>query len=96
VGGAFKFVTKGQPDMPFAGIYREITPPDRLVFEAMDATGRVVFQDAAGKTHMTVEIECQSAEHLDQYLQMGVDVGTSQTLDNLVAYAGRRSAAIAR
>jgi hypothetical protein len=45
---------------------------------------------------MTVEIECRSAEHLDQYLQTGVDVGTSQTLDNLVAHAGRRSAAVAR
>jgi len=93
-GGAFRFVTKGQPDMAFAGTYREISPPDRLVFEAMAATGRVVFQEAAGKTHMTVEIECQSAEHLDQFLQAGIDIGTSQTLDNLVAYAGRRSAAV--
>jgi uncharacterized protein YndB with AHSA1/START domain len=94
-GGAFKFVTKGQPDMAFAGTYREIAPPDRLVFEAMDATGRVDLKAVAGKTRMTVEIECRSAEHLDQYLKMGVDAGTSQTLDNLVAYAGRRSAAIA-
>jgi uncharacterized protein YndB with AHSA1/START domain len=38
-GGAFKFVTQSHPEMPFAGIYREITPPDRLVFEAMGATG---------------------------------------------------------
>jgi uncharacterized protein YndB with AHSA1/START domain len=91
-GGSFKFVTSGHPEMPFAGIYREITPPDRLVFEALGATGRVVLQDAAGKTHMTVEIECRSAEQLDQYLKMGVDVGTAQTLDNLVAYAGSRAA----
>jgi uncharacterized protein YndB with AHSA1/START domain len=89
-GGAFKFVTQGRPEMPFAGIYREITPPARLVFEAMGATGRVVLRAVAGKTQMTVEIECGSAEHLDQYLKMGVDVGTSQTLDNLVAYARRR------
>ena len=41
---------------------------------------------------MAVEIECRSAEQLDQYLKMGVDVGTAQTLDNLVAYARRRSA----
>jgi uncharacterized protein YndB with AHSA1/START domain len=95
-GGAFKFVTKGQPDMAFAGTYSEIAPPDRLVFEAMDALGRVVLREVAGRTHMTVEIECRSAEHLDQYLKMGVDVGTSQTLDNLVAYAERRSAAVAR
>jgi uncharacterized protein YndB with AHSA1/START domain len=89
-GGAFKFVTRSHPEMPFAGIYREITPPDRLVFEAMGAMGRVVLQAIADKTHMTVEIECGSAEHLDQFLKMGVDVGTSQTLDNLVTYARRR------
>jgi uncharacterized protein YndB with AHSA1/START domain len=93
-GGAFKFVTKSHPEMPFAGTYREIAPPDRLVFEALGATGRVVLRDVAGKTHMTVEIECRSAEQLDQYLKMGVDVGTSQTLDNLVEYARRRLAAV--
>ena len=93
-GGAFKFVTKGHPDMPFAGIYREIAPPDRLVFEALGAAGRVLLRDVAGKTHMLVEIECRSAEHLDQYLKMGVDVGTSQTLDNLVSYARRRLVAV--
>jgi uncharacterized protein YndB with AHSA1/START domain len=89
-GGAFKFVTQSHPELPFAGIYREIAPPDRLVFEAMGATGRVVLQAIADKTRMTVEIECRSADHLDQFLKMGVDVGTSQTLDNLVTYAHRR------
>jgi uncharacterized protein YndB with AHSA1/START domain len=93
-GGAFKFVTKGHPDMPFVGTYREVVPPDRLVFEAMGATGRVGFRDIGGKTHMTVEIECRSAEQLQQYLKMGIDTGTSQTLDHLVAYVRRRSAAV--
>jgi uncharacterized protein YndB with AHSA1/START domain len=88
--GAFKFVTKGHPEMPFAGTYREIARPDRLVFEALGATGRVLLRQVSGKTHMTVEIECNSAEHLDQYLKMGVDAGTAQTLDNLVSYARRR------
>jgi uncharacterized protein YndB with AHSA1/START domain len=87
--GAFKFVTKGHPEMPFAGTYREITRPDRLVFEALGSTGRVVLREVAGKTHMTVEIECRCAEQLDQFLKMGVDVGTSQTLDSLVSYARR-------
>lgn len=92
-GGSFKFVTKGQSEMPFIGTYREIAPPELLVFEAIGATGRVGLRDVAGKTHMKVEIECRSAEQLDQFLKMGVDVGTSQTLDNLVAYARSRSAA---
>jgi uncharacterized protein YndB with AHSA1/START domain len=92
-GGAFKFVTKSHPDMPFAGTYREITPPGRLVFEAMGATGRVLLQETAGATQMTVEIECRSAEQLDEYVKMGIDTGTAQTLDNLVAYIQRRAAA---
>ena len=93
-GGNFRFVTQGHPELPFFGSYSEITPPDRLVFEALGATGRVVLRDVAGKTQMTVEIECRSADHLDQYLKMGVDVGTSQPLDNLVAFARRRAATV--
>jgi hypothetical protein len=54
-----------------------------------------VLRDVAGKTHMVVEIECQSAEHLEQFLKMGVHAGTAQTLDILVAYVrGRRSIAV--
>jgi len=41
---------------------------------------------------MTVEIACKSAEQLEQFLKMGVDAGTSQTLDNLVAYIERQNA----
>jgi uncharacterized protein YndB with AHSA1/START domain len=93
-GGSFKFVTKSRPDMPFAGTYREIAPPGRLIFEALGATGRVTLQEVAGATHMAVEIECRSAEQLDQYLKMGVDAGTAQTLDNLVAYIPRRAAVV--
>ena len=89
-GGSFKFVTKGHPEMPFTGTYREIVPPNRLIFEALGATGRVLLKEVAGRTHMTVEIECQSSDHLDQYLKGGVDVGTAQTLDNLVAYSRSR------
>jgi hypothetical protein len=40
---------------------------------------------------MAVEIECRSAEQLDQYLRMGVDVGTARTLDNPVDYTQRSS-----
>jgi uncharacterized protein YndB with AHSA1/START domain len=94
-GGAFRFVTQGHPEMPFMGVYREIAPPDRLIFEALGATGRMTLKELANRTHMTVEIECRSAEHLEQFLKMGVDAGTAQTLDNLVAYAGQRFAAAA-
>jgi uncharacterized protein YndB with AHSA1/START domain len=85
-GGSFSFVSSGRAAMPFSGIYREIAPPDRLVFEAMGATGRMTLQDVAGGTQMVVEIVCPSNEHFDQFVKMGVQEGTSRTLDNLVAY----------
>jgi uncharacterized protein YndB with AHSA1/START domain len=87
--GAFRFVHQGQPGIPpFSGVYREIVPPEKLVFEAMGAIGRVILKDTGGATLLTVSITCASAAHLDQFLQMGVDAGTSQTLDNLVVYVG--------
>ena len=92
-GGAFKFVARSHPEMPFAGVYREIAPPGRLVFEAMGATGRVILREADGRTHMTVEIACRSEAELDQFLKMGVDAGTARTLDNLVVYARRWASA---
>jgi uncharacterized protein YndB with AHSA1/START domain len=90
-GGAFKFVAQGSLGIPpFSGIYREIAPPEHLVFEAMGAVGRVVLKAVGANTLMTVTIECSSAAHLERFVKMGVDVGTAQTLDNLVAYLGAR------
>ncbi|HET7084021.1 MAG TPA: SRPBCC domain-containing protein [Rhizomicrobium sp.] len=92
-GGAFLFVSRSHPEMPFGGTYLEIESPNRLIFEALHSTGRVIFTSAGGKTRMTVEIICQSAEQLEQFLKMGVDAGTSQTLDNLVNYIQRQGVA---
>jgi uncharacterized protein YndB with AHSA1/START domain len=86
VGGSFSFATRQHSAMPFAGVYREIAPPERLVFESMGATGRVTLRDLGGSTHMTVEIVCQSAAQLEQFASMGVAVGTARTMDNLVVY----------
>ena len=88
-GGAFRFVNQQSAGAhQFAGVYREIAPPDYLVFEAMGAIGRVVLEEIGEKTRLTVRIECGSAAHLEQYLKMGIDSGTAKTLDNLVAYIG--------
>ena len=89
-GGAFRFVSRAHPERPFTGVYLEIAPPYRLVFEALHSTGRVQFSNTGDKTRMTVEIVCQSAEQLEQFIKMGVDAGTSQTLDNLVSYIQRQ------
>ncbi|HEY9217632.1 MAG TPA: SRPBCC domain-containing protein [Phenylobacterium sp.] len=85
VGGGFSFTNRAHPERPFAGVYREIAPPHRLVFEAMGSVGRVLLEPRGAGTHMTVEITCTSQAHLQQFVEMGVATGTAQTLDNLVA-----------
>ena len=89
-GGRFKFVTRGHPEMPFAGTYVEISAPERLVFDSNGAIGRVTLSESAGRTHMTVTIECASKDQFELYLKMRIDAGTGVTMDNLVDYVGRR------
>jgi uncharacterized protein YndB with AHSA1/START domain len=90
-GGAFCFTAKSGHAPPFAGVYRLIERPAQLVFDAMGAVGTVQLESEADATRMTVSIRCASPDHLEQFLKLGVDVGTEQTLDNLVAHvAGAR------
>ncbi len=87
--GAFNFVLDGEHRVPaFTGVYKEIVRPERLVFEALGAIGRVMLTSVDGLTVLTVTIQCSSPEHLQQFLQGGVDQGTAMTLNNLVAYLG--------
>jgi uncharacterized protein YndB with AHSA1/START domain len=95
--GAFRFVNSG-PDgakYPFAGFYREITPPARLVWGSTPipvsngesaGTCTLVFSEHNGKTTLTMTIACQSRAERDALLHMRVDVGTARTLDNLEEY----------
>jgi uncharacterized protein YndB with AHSA1/START domain len=85
-GGSFRFVSPSHAHMAFTGVYVDISPPERLEFKAMDAIGRVLLDEVDGGTKMTVEIVCNSADHLEQYIKLGVANGTSRTCDNLVAF----------
>jgi uncharacterized protein YndB with AHSA1/START domain len=92
--GAFRFVNSGPEGMkhPFAGVYREIDPPERLVFTARtspsgaESVGTLVFSEHDGRTMLMMTIACASRADRDALLQMRVDVGTTRTLDNLDAY----------
>jgi uncharacterized protein YndB with AHSA1/START domain len=84
VGGAFEFVNAGGSP-PFAGLYREIDRPSRLVFEALGALGSVELTRSEGKTRMRVTIRCSSAEHLEHFVRFGIHRDTDRTLDRLVA-----------
>jgi uncharacterized protein YndB with AHSA1/START domain len=90
-GGTFRFVNQGNAHAPpFEGAYRVIERPAKLVFDALGAVGTVLLEKRGADTHLTVTIRCASAEHLEQLVKVGVDAGTNQTLDNLVAYVQKR------
>ena len=84
VGGALKFENAGHGPA-FSGTYRLIERPAKLVFDALGSVGTVALTAKGETTHMKVEIRCSSAEHLQQFVKLGVDKGTERTLDNLVA-----------
>ena len=89
-GGSFRFIAPSHMHMPFTGTYVEIDPPERLVFETMGAIGRVLLAEHENGTRMTVEIACSSAEHLEQYVKLGVANGTAKTCDNLARFLAHK------
>jgi uncharacterized protein YndB with AHSA1/START domain len=90
VGGGFRFENAGHSP-PFEGQYLVIEPPARLVFDALGAVGTVTLDAEGSSTRMRVSIRCRSAEHLAQFVQLGVDRNTERTLDNLAAHLRRRA-----
>jgi uncharacterized protein YndB with AHSA1/START domain len=92
--GTFRWVHGGASgaDHPFTGTYREIAPPERLVFTSQaapggpESVGTLVFTEDGKKTKLTLTIECKSIEDRDALLEMRVDAGTAQTLKNLAEY----------
>jgi uncharacterized protein YndB with AHSA1/START domain len=94
-GGAFRFVHGGAGGAghAFAGVYREIEPPSRLVFttpspSGATSTGTLAFGAVGEATLLTMTIACASRADRDALLAMRVDAGTARTLDNLDEYLG--------
>jgi len=92
--GAFRFVPRG-PKPPFSGTYRDIVPPERLVFSTVvapsgaESIGTLLFEERDGHTRLRLTIACASKTDRDALLEMRVADGTAQTLENLNEYAGR-------
>lgn len=87
--GAFRWVNRapdGGEGHAFTGNYREIVPPERLVFAGLAGIATLVFTEDGKKTKLTMTIECATSKDRDALLQMRVDAGTAQTLENLAAY----------
>jgi uncharacterized protein YndB with AHSA1/START domain len=87
--GAFRWVNRapdGGEGHSFAGTYREIVPPEKLVFAGLAGIATLVFTEDGKKTKLTMTIECATSKDRDALLLMRVDAGTAQTLENLAAY----------
>lgn len=91
-GGAWRFVGCGpEGDFPaFYGTYREVAPPDRLVFteffEPFPDVGSLVttvFTEEGGKTRMTVTCLYPSLDVRDMVLSTGMSKGAGLSYDRL-------------
>lgn len=87
--GAFRLVTEGHAP-PFEGTYEVVERPARLEFQAMGAHGTVTLERHPKGTLMKVAIRSPSKEHFEMFVKLGVDKGTSTTLDNLVRLVAAR------
>jgi uncharacterized protein YndB with AHSA1/START domain len=100
-GGAWRFVNrtpKGQL-VAFYGVYREIAPPERLVyteiFEQFPDTESVVtavFTEENGKTRLTVTALYPSLEVRDIVLKTGMEKGAAISYDRLEDVVSRLKA----
>ena len=86
-GGSFQFVND-RPDggESFAGVYRELRPAERIVFDSQGLIGTVEFLAEGIETRLVVSIQCRSAAERERLLKMGVHLGTLRSMDNLARY----------
>jgi uncharacterized protein YndB with AHSA1/START domain len=84
---------------PMSGVYREVVPPERLVFTAtpLDKDGKpmfenlntVIFSERDGKTTVALRVEVvKSSAEAEQYLA-GMEMGWKMTLDRLGEFVGK-------
>lgn len=90
-GGRWRFINRHpQGEAEFYGVYREIAPPERLVYTEIfapfpDAESVVTTEltDEGGKTRMTVTAVYPSLEVRDMVLQTGMERGAAISYDRL-------------
>lgn len=92
-GGAWHFVSQGPggQEFGFGGVYREITPPERIVytfeFEGMPghvSVETITFEPlAGGKTKLSDHILFDSKGDRDGMLQSGMEEGATESMDRL-------------
>jgi uncharacterized protein YndB with AHSA1/START domain len=97
VGGRYHFAMTGPGDEagpPFGGEYLEIEPDRRIVYtNGFEAPGSprfevaVTFEEAGGRTTLTMVTTFESKAVRDQYVEMGFKEGVGSGLDQLADLA---------
>ena len=94
-GGSYRYVIlSGEGvEVPFTGVYQEVTPPDRLVYtEVYDvepfntgdpALNTVTFTEEAGRTLVSVTTVYPTKEIRDIVLGTGMESGAAESYDRL-------------
>jgi uncharacterized protein YndB with AHSA1/START domain len=106
VGGAFRVEMRG-PDgavYPCTGVYREIAPPERLVYAGTTADDNpcggglppralvtITFKALGRRTEVTVHAQLQSAADRDAAIAGGFNEGWNDSLDRLAEWLAQRS-----
>ena len=97
-GGSYRYVTQeaNGEEVPFTGVYREITPPHRLVYTEMydvepfnqgdPAVNTATFTEEAGRTRLTVVTVYPSREIRDIVLGTGMERGAAESCDRLAEH----------
>ena len=100
-GGAWRFVNRTPKGdlVAFYGVYREIVPPERVVFTEIfeqfpDAESVVtaVLTEERGKTRLTATVLYPSIEVRDMVLKSGMDRGAAISYDRLEDVVARLKA----
>ncbi len=90
-GGAWRFVGHGpQGTYTFYGVYREVAPPDKVVFTEIyepfpdvESVVTSVLTAEGGKTRLTATAVYPSVEVRDMVLQTGMEHGAAISYDRL-------------
>jgi uncharacterized protein YndB with AHSA1/START domain len=93
-GGVWRFVWRGADgrELAMQGLYREVSPPGRLVFTETwggdwpETLNTVVLADADGGTRLTYTVEYVSAGARAAAFSTGLGEGMTQSLDRLAAH----------
>lgn len=102
VGGNLRIVMHGPDgnDYPMKGVFREVVPPERLVFSniAVDNDGNhllegdttVILEAQGAKTKLTLRTYAKGLVPMATQMLAGMEAGWSQSLDKMEELVARR------